>query len=66
MTEQPLNPETFLSANFLAERYGVHQKTIWRWTRNGQFPAPIQLTPGCTRWRHADVLAWEQSRPEAA
>ena len=49
----------------LAEHLSVSKDTIWRWTRNGDFPAPVKLSPQMTRWRWADVQAWEQSRTAA-
>jgi len=43
----------------LAERYRVDRTAIWRWARKGDFPAPVRLSPGCTRWRFSDVVDWE-------
>ena len=54
--------DQFVSDLFLAERYSVHRVTIWRWVREGRFPAPVKLTPGCSRWRMADVEAHEAER----
>ena len=53
---------THLSDKQLAARFGVHPKTPWRWAREGTFPKPVKLTPGVTRWRVADVEAWEAER----
>jgi len=52
----------FLSDKHLAERFGVHRTTVWRWAEVGDFPKPVKLGPGCTRWRMADVEAWEAGR----
>lgn len=50
----------FLSDKQLAERFRVKRGTIWRWHRtNPQFPRALTLSPGCTRWRLAEVEAWE-------
>ena len=54
--------DQFVSDLFLAERYSVHRVTIWRWVREGRFPAPVKLTPGCSRWRMAEVEAHEAER----
>lgn len=44
----------------LAERFGVSRPTIWRWIKTDPyFPSPIKLSPQCTRWRIADIAAWE-------
>lgn len=55
--------ETFLSDIRLAQRYGVHRSTPWRWTKTDPgFPKPVTLTPGCTRWRLSEIEHWEASR----
>jgi len=46
----------------LSKRFGVDRCTIWKWVREGQFPKPVKLSRGCTRWRLADVEAWENAR----
>ena len=51
--------ETYLSDRQLAERYKVHRTTLWRWVERNQFPKPVKLSPGCTRWKLSDVEAWE-------
>ncbi len=50
---------THASDTQIAAKYGVSRATIWRWVSAGKFPAPVKLSPGCTRWRLADVEAWE-------
>jgi len=52
----------FLSVKQVAARYGICRTTIWRWTRDRGFPAPVRLSPGATRWRLSDVQAWEAGR----
>ncbi len=46
----------------IAKRFGVSRATVWRWARTSNFPAPVSLSPGCTRWRLSDVEAWEATR----
>lgn len=55
------NP-TYLRDTDLAERFQVSRSTIWRWTRRGQFPAPVKISDGFVRWRQADVDSWEDQR----
>lgn len=43
-------------------RLPIHRNTLWRWVSQGQFPAPIKLSPGVTAWLLADVEAWEKGR----
>lgn len=54
---------SFLPVKAVAERYGISIETVWRWSRADQgFPKPISLSAGCTRWRLADLEAWEAAR----
>lgn len=59
--------EVYVTDAQVAARYGVHRATPWRWAKvDPSFPKPVNLTPGCTRWRLSDVEAWEKSRAQAA
>ena len=50
----------YLTDAQVAARFGVHRTTPWRWTNSDPtFPSPINLRPGCTRWRLSDIEAWE-------
>ena len=49
----------------LAERYGVHRATIWRWSRDGVLPAPVTISPGCTRWRVDEIEKRDAERDAA-
>lgn len=57
-TQQP----TYLTDRQAAARYSVSRNTVWRWAKDGTFPKPAQLSPQCTRWRLADLEAWEAKR----
>lgn len=51
----------------IGKRYGVSRSTIWRWVKTDPtFPKPICLSHGCSRWRLADLEAWEKSKALAA
>jgi prophage regulatory protein len=52
----------YLRDTDVAARYGTSRPTIWRWTAAGRFPAPVKLSPGCTRWRLSDIEEWEASK----
>ena len=55
--------ETYLSDKQLAQRYGVHRSTPWRWIKSDEaFPKPIALSSGCTRWLLSDLLVWEVNK----
>lgn len=52
----------FLRDTEVAIRYNVSRPTIWRWVKNGQFPKPIKLGMGSSRWRLTDLEVWEHSQ----
>lgn len=54
--------KTYMPDTAIAARYGVHRTTPWRWAKAGQFPQPVKLSPGCTRWRVEDIERWEAER----
>lgn len=58
--------QSYLSDTQLAERYSVSRSTIWRWTNRNNFPKPVQLSPGTTRWRKDDIERHEASKRSAA
>ncbi|WP_350656501.1 AlpA family phage regulatory protein [Psychrobacter sp. S1-30-MNA-CIBAN-0213] len=35
--------------------------TLWEWSKDGRFPAPIKLSPTLTAWMYADVHKWLNS-----
>lgn len=56
----------YLADYAVARRYDVHRSTPWRWLRSDpSFPKPVSLSPGCTRWRLQDLVAWEQQKADA-
>lgn len=61
-----MNPE-YVSDKEAAIRFAVTRNTIRKWVRvNPEFPRPIKLSEGCTRWRVADLDAFAASRMEGA
>ncbi|PTX54657.1 AlpA family transcriptional regulator [Litoreibacter ponti] len=58
---------TYLSDTQVAARYSVHRTTPWRWGKSDpSFPKPVSLTRGCTRWKLADLEAWEAAKSRNA
>jgi prophage regulatory protein len=49
----------FLSDVQVAARYAVSRTTIWRWSNETEFPGPVRLGPGTTRWRLSELEDWE-------
>lgn len=55
----------YVSAEQLAERYGVNKATIWRWSKSGILPKPIKLSDQCTRWLLEAVEQFDAERSAA-
>ncbi|MET3132628.1 prophage regulatory protein [Oxalobacteraceae bacterium GrIS 1.11] len=43
----------------------VSPATVWRWVREGKFPAPHKISDGVTVWNESDVDAWLYARTTA-
>jgi len=56
----------YVSDKELADYLKVSRQTIWRWVREGKFPAPVKLGPNCTRWNLSTVRDWESGKVGAA
>lgn len=55
--------EIYITDLQVSARYGVNRATPWRWAKSrSDFPKPIRLSPGCTRWKLAEIEAWEESQ----
>ena len=52
----------YLSDRQVAGRYNVGRATPWRWVKDSDFPPPIKLGAGCTRWKLSDLEKWESER----
>jgi prophage regulatory protein len=52
----------YLSDRQTAGRYSVSRPTIWRWVSEGNFPKPVKLSPGCTRWKISELEKWESEQ----
>ena len=60
---QPSAHKTYLSVRHVAERFDVSVNTVWRWAAlNPQFPKPVKLGPGCSRWKLSDLVEFETVR----
>lgn len=59
-----MQQSAFIPDTTVANQFGVSRATIWRWVKSGDFPKPVKLSPGCTRWKIEDVQKWAESRGE--
>jgi len=53
-TVEPL----LLSARDLAVLLGVSLRSVRSMDRAGKLPRPLRLSPGCVRWRRAEIFSW--------
>lgn len=56
--------DTLLSVKQVASRLSTSPCTIWRWARTEDFPKPVKLSAGCTRFRSSDIDAFVAQRAE--
>ncbi|MFO0804351.1 MAG: hypothetical protein U0791_14660 [Gemmataceae bacterium] len=47
-----------VSARRAAALLGIGLRTLRTMDAAGRLPAPVRLSPGCVRWRLADLDAW--------
>lgn len=53
--------ERYLDVRQTASRYSSSPTTLWRWVKTRpDFPSPVKIGPGCTRWRLSDLLEFER------
>jgi len=49
----------------VTERTSLSRTTLWRLVRRGEFPKPVQVSPGRVAWSEASVNAWIAEKMEA-
>ena len=50
----------------IAQRLAVSVPTVWRYAREqADFPKPLRLSPGCSRWRTEEIDHWLETRERA-
>jgi prophage regulatory protein len=42
----------------VAEKTALAESSIWRLARQGLFPCPFKLSPGCTAWYEHEIDEW--------
>lgn len=59
--------ETYITDAQFAARMSAHRTWPWRRAKIApDFPQPVRLSPGCTRWKLSEIEAWEASKTHAA
>lgn len=50
--------DRLISDSTVADLIDSSRSWPWKLYAAGKFPAPIKISPRCTRWRLSDVRAW--------
>lgn len=60
-SEAVRNPDVYLTARQVRDRYAVSDMTIWRWLQDEAlaFPAPMVIRRR-RLWKEADLVEWER------
>jgi prophage regulatory protein len=58
MSTETTLPRRTIRIRMVSEKTGLAVSSIWRLAREGQFPAPFRLSPGCTAWFEHEIDAW--------
>ncbi len=60
-----LNPIGMMRAKQVLELVPFGRASLWKFAKNGTFPAPIRVTGGITAWRNKDVIEWLEAQSAA-
>lgn len=55
------SPLILVDARTAAALLGVGLRTLRTMDAAGRLPAPVRLSPGCVRWRLAELRAWTEA-----
>ncbi len=58
----PAVPDRLVRLPELIALTGVSPSTLWRWERQGQFPARIHIGARAIGWRISDINKWLSTR----
>lgn len=53
-----LPPQGMSRASQLLPFIPFSKTTLFEWSKDGRFPAPVKLSPTMTAWRNSEVIAW--------
>lgn len=61
----PPDPDKILLWPQVRELVPLSRVSVWHLRRNGDFPAPLRLSPNRVGWRLSEVRAWIEGRQRA-
>lgn len=59
-----LPPQGMSRASQLLPFVPFSKTTLFEWSKDGRFPAPVKLSPTMTAWRNSEVIAWLEGQSE--
>lgn len=59
----PYTQQRILRGEEVYRLVGLHEATVWRLRRKGQFPQPIRLGGNSIGWPEQEIKDWLASRP---
>lgn len=60
-----LNPIGMMRAKQVLELVPFGRASLWKFAKDGTFPAPIRVTGGITAWCNEDVIEWLEAQRAA-
>jgi prophage regulatory protein len=66
LPHQPADPLRMMRVGEVATLLQLHPITVFKWSRTGKFPRPVQLGPQTVVWRATDVAAWIEAKAAKA
>ncbi len=66
MSLQDAGPARLLPPPIVTDRTSLSRTTLWRMVRRGEFPKPVQVSPGRIAWPEVAVNNWIASKLEVA
>lgn len=54
--------QNVISINELSRITGKSRSTLWRWSKSGNLPTPIQLGPNSVGFLQSDIEHWLESK----
>jgi prophage regulatory protein len=59
----PLLKDPFIRPKDLRAVTGLSRTSIYRMMERGEFPRPMQLSPGAVGWPHSWIAEWRSNPP---
>jgi len=57
------NEQRVIRISELMNIIGTSRSSVWRWVKDGDFPAPLMLGPNSVGWLASEVYEWLENRP---